>query len=557
MARLTPGRQILLGLLKSLKSIERTTTLSEYSGQTVAVDGYAWLHKASVGCSMDLARGKSTTVYIDYVLRKVQMLLDHGVTPYMVFDGDYLPTKASTEEARSSSREAARKKGLELLEAGNNRGAFEQFQKAVDVTPTMAAQIIHQLKKLNLPYVVAPYEADAQMVYLESRGIVQAIISEDSDLLIFGATRLLTKLNDRAELIEINRTKFPQCRELFLADFSLEQLRIMAILSGCDYSDGIPKIGIKTANRFVRKYKTSDKILRGIRLEGSYTVPSDFEKVLSRADLTFQHQRVYCIHTKKLIMLNDPNEPISDPDFDNFIGTNVDDRLCRQIALGNIDPISKSEIRVDTSIKPMVTLAWKKSFTTKQQSHHPKSIRSFFTPTSDKKPPVLAQKSANFSPPAHNNSSSKKSLIQNRAKKFLNKNDDSGSDLDDDDITNPHHHNQSHTSQFFKKTYNHSKEENKENQNPASSDGEVEDSLTPTKKKRKFTQDSSDSDLSPVKKQQTYHATIGHSKSADKAESFPPTPTSSHKAAATSSTPIFKPGFFERFIYKPKGNENS
>lgn len=34
--------------------------------------------------------------------------------------------------------------------------------------------------------VVAPYEADAQLAFLNKAGIAQAVITEDSDLLAFG-----------------------------------------------------------------------------------------------------------------------------------------------------------------------------------------------------------------------------------------------------------------------------------------------------------------------------------------------------------------------------------
>lgn len=38
--------------------------------------------------------------------------------------------------------------------------------------------------------LVAPYEADAQLAYLNKAGIVQAIITEDSDLLAFGCKKV-------------------------------------------------------------------------------------------------------------------------------------------------------------------------------------------------------------------------------------------------------------------------------------------------------------------------------------------------------------------------------
>ena len=49
----------------------------------------------------------------------------------------------------------------------------------------------------GLAFVVAPYEADAQLAFLYREGIVDAVITEDSDLLPYGARRVFYKL-DRA-----------------------------------------------------------------------------------------------------------------------------------------------------------------------------------------------------------------------------------------------------------------------------------------------------------------------------------------------------------------------
>lgn len=443
------------------------------------------------------------------------MFLDHQVTPYMVFDGDYLPSKADTEKSRSESRESAKRRGIELLEKGDRQAAFDCLQKAVDITPTMAAQVIHELKKLDLPYVVAPYEADAQMVYLESRGIVQAIVSEDSDLLIFGASRLLTKLNDRAELVEIDKARFRLCREISLVDFTPEQLRTMAIISGCDYSDGIPKIGIKLANRFVRKYKTAEKVLRGIRLDGSYSVPADFENVLTRADLTFQHQRVYCIREKKLIMLNEPQNPISVPEFEHFIGGDLPIETCQQIALGKLDPISKTEITIDVNAQPRV------------QVTKPKPTKVWFKPIANT---PLSQKTTNTPPPT-TTPTSNSTIVKSRYRRFFK--EDSGSEIDDEEAATTTPTATTTASKFFSKRQKMTTLENKENNNPSSSDNE--EPLSPVKK-RKSRFDSSDSDTSPP---------------AKKAQSFPITPVTVQKARTTSSTPTFLPGFMERYSYRP------
>ncbi|ANB15459.1 exodeoxyribonuclease DIN7 [Sugiyamaella lignohabitans] len=120
--------------------------------------------------------------------------------------------------------------------------------------------VIEVLKRRNISYVVAPYEADAQLVYLEMNGYIQAIISEDSDLLVFGAQCMLTKMDNVGKCIEVRRDKFHTCQDLNLADFNDENLRVMAILSGCDYSPGISGIGPVKAYNLIRKYREFHRV---------------------------------------------------------------------------------------------------------------------------------------------------------------------------------------------------------------------------------------------------------------------------------------------------------
>ena len=39
--------------------------------------------------------------------------------------------------------------------------------------------------------IVAPYEADSQLAYLSIQGIVDLVITEDSDLLVFGCKKVI------------------------------------------------------------------------------------------------------------------------------------------------------------------------------------------------------------------------------------------------------------------------------------------------------------------------------------------------------------------------------
>lgn len=278
-------------------------------------------------------------------MHRVRMVKHFGVTPYLVFDGDFLPSKAHTEAARAKRREESRKAGLELLKAGKPSQAQLELQKAIDVTPEMARHLIEELKKADVPYVVAPYEADSQLVYLERHGFINGIISEDSDLLVFGAKRLLTKMDQHGQCIEINRRDFCAVREISLTGWTDDQFRQMTIFSGCDYLEGINNMGLKTAYRMMRKYKTPERVIRMLQFDGKFRISENYLAQYKQAELTFMYQRVFCPKKKDLVLLTEP--PASSPlDVEEmpYIGARVGRELARAVALGDVDPISKLPI---------------------------------------------------------------------------------------------------------------------------------------------------------------------------------------------------------------------
>ncbi|KAG8157778.1 hypothetical protein KVR01_012440 [Diaporthe batatas] len=335
------------GLLPLLKSIQKPTELKNFSGEVLGVDAYGWLHRGAVSCAIELAQEKPTRRYVDFAMHRVRMAKHFGVTPYLVFDGDFLPSKAHTEAAREKRREQSRKAGLELLKAGKPSQAQLEFQKAIDITPEMARHLIDELKKAHVPYVVAPYEADSQLVYLERHGFINGIISEDSDLLVFGAKRLLTKMDQHGHCIEINRKDFCAVREISLTGWTDDQFRQMTIFSGCDYLEGINNMGLKTAYRMMRKYKTPERMIRMLQFDGKFRVSENYLAQYKQAELTFLYQRVFCPKKKDIVLLTEP--PASSPlDIEEmpYIGARVGRELARAIAVGDVNPISKLPIVV-------------------------------------------------------------------------------------------------------------------------------------------------------------------------------------------------------------------
>ena len=142
-------------------------------------------------------------------------------------------------------RQEHRTRGLQYYREKRGSAARDAFVRSIDVTPSMAYELIKILRAQGIPYVVAPYEADAQLAYLEQEGLIDAIITKDSDLLVFGCKTVLFKLDTYGHCVEIQRDRFVHAKQLAFDGWSHDDFRRMAILSGCDYLPSITGMGLK------------------------------------------------------------------------------------------------------------------------------------------------------------------------------------------------------------------------------------------------------------------------------------------------------------------------
>ncbi|OCL14070.1 hypothetical protein AOQ84DRAFT_384981 [Glonium stellatum] len=386
------------GLLPLLKSIQKPCNLKAFAGRTIGVDAYGWLHRGTVSCAIDLALDKPTTKYVDFAMSRVRMLVHFGITPFLVFDGDYLPSKAGTEKERAGRRKESKKLGLELLKLGKTSQAHLELQKAVDVTPEMARLLIEELKRHKIQYVVAPYEADSQLAYLERKGIIHGILSEDSDLLVFGAKCLITKLDQYGDCVMINRGDFTACREISLVGWTDADFRRMAILSGCDYLASINKMGLKTAYRLLRKHKTVERLLRAIQFDSQFKVPPGYLDAFIQAEMTFLYQWVFCPIANQVVNCTDV-EPGVDLQQMDYIGHHIPADIALGVSSGDLNPHTKEPIVVETKNKtpsrPLALSSNRQNLIQTPDLKKTKSIDTFFRP---KRTPLAELDPNSFTP---------------------------------------------------------------------------------------------------------------------------------------------------------------
>ncbi|XP_042426673.1 exonuclease 1-like [Zingiber officinale] len=341
-------------LLRFLKPFIRPVHIKKYAGKRVGIDAYSWLHKGAYSCSMQLCLDMSGDVanrYLSYFMHHINLLRHHQITPVVVFDGGKIPCKSATEHERQSRRKANLEMAKKKLKEGNAADAAEFFRKAIHVTPSMAYKLIQKLRSESIEFVVAPYEADAQLAYLSSRepdqGGIAAIITEDSDLIAYGCQAIVFKM-DRygyGEEIIMDRLFDTDSDELSFKDFDKELLTGMCVLAGCDFLPSIPGIGIKRAYSLVAKYKNLDRVLSVLKLEKRYKMPEHYCDSFRKAVAVFQHARVYDAVTRALTHLkplDGEHLELLTGDLD-LLGPELQRSVAAAIAEGKLNPITLQE----------------------------------------------------------------------------------------------------------------------------------------------------------------------------------------------------------------------
>lgn len=330
------------GLLPLLKDIQTEIHVSDLKGLVVGIDAYCWLHRGAYSCSQELCQGIPTDKHIRYFEARLNLLRNHGVVPFVVFDGGPLPMKRGQEKIRLLRRQENAQKAFSALKEGNSVEARKHFAKAVDITPEIARQAIDLIKQLNINYIVAPYEADAQLAYLYKKRLIDVVISEDSDLLVYGINRVVFKLDHLGNGMQLCLEDLAKTRSLNFCGWNHFMFRMMCVLSGCDYLESFSGMGLKKAYALVNSSKTFEKVIRRIRLDGIFEITIDYERNLARALLMYQAQRIYDPESRIMTSLEDVPGIFCGFRFEDlgFLGEMLDPKTSENIARGILHPIS-------------------------------------------------------------------------------------------------------------------------------------------------------------------------------------------------------------------------
>lgn len=247
--------------------VKHQTSLKDNSGLTLSLDGYNILYQFLSGIRqpdgtplMD-SQGRVTS-HLSGIFYRTINLMEAGIRPIFVFDGKPSELKNRTIEARIMLKEKAKAELEEARAAGNEERVRSLSARTSHLTRDMVQEARTLLDYMGVPNMVAPSEGEAQASMMSKLGIVDGVISQDYDCLMFGARRVFRnftffgrrKVPGRNMYINVVPEYIDLRENLEKLQITHEQLIQIGILVGTDFNSGIYKVGAKTALNLIRKH---------------------------------------------------------------------------------------------------------------------------------------------------------------------------------------------------------------------------------------------------------------------------------------------------------------
>jgi flap endonuclease-1 len=203
-------------------------------------------------------------------IQKINHFFKNKILPVVVFDGKPNTFKRMVTKDYAHDFLVVEKMYQECIAKKDIRNAKNH---ALSKT-YMFMNCVHESKQLleacGIPVIMAPSEAEAQCVALQQQGVVDYVVSNDYDVLLFGATKIIRKMTfqTRSKVKGQWRSITPNL-DVIDNQANLDRLGItrnnlidISLLLGNDYFKGVSGIGPKKAMAAIAYYGTIQKMIR-------------------------------------------------------------------------------------------------------------------------------------------------------------------------------------------------------------------------------------------------------------------------------------------------------
>jgi flap endonuclease-1 len=187
------------GFSKFFSEVLVTKDITELSNKVVIVDAIYVIYKYCIAIRNTgkdyINKNGYLSSHLFAIFNLAIFLLKHNITPVFVFDGDVPDIKKNTINERKKRKMRA----VDDLDKdlSDQNEYIKNFKKSFHLEELHYYECQLLLKYMGITYIVAPEEADSQCAVLSrlKNYDIGGIISDDSDILVFGGIKLLKNFN--------------------------------------------------------------------------------------------------------------------------------------------------------------------------------------------------------------------------------------------------------------------------------------------------------------------------------------------------------------------------
>ena len=277
------------GLWAFLESIITELPLDKIRGKPIVIDIMLYIYKYTIGIRNTghdiISENGENLNHIYAIYNLVKNFSENGILPICIFDGKSPEIKKESVEKRKLIIEIAEQKCKEIINTENVTELNEDMQdylqfeyiKNFKRSFSINTQIINECKNLldyfGIPYIDAIGEADSQCSALGYyyKNIVSGVLSEDSDVLIFGGPILFRDIDfkkNKIKCLELDKImEYLQdktnkiCNTNFRKsplNFTMDNFIDFTIILGNDYGHGIRCAGGNNREKLFELFVLND-----------------------------------------------------------------------------------------------------------------------------------------------------------------------------------------------------------------------------------------------------------------------------------------------------------
>jgi len=258
--------------------------IKDLANKILVVDGQNMLYqflttiRQQDGSLLTDSKGRVTSHLIGLISR-VTNFLGKKLKLVFVFDGEAPELKHKELQKRKEGKIHAEKQYEEAKSAKNIEDMKKFAGRTTRLTKEMVAEATLLLKAMGIPVIQAPSEGECQASHMVARGDAYAVVSQDADSLVFGATRVVRNLNvsGKRKVGAMYKSISPELigltENLNELGIDREQLILVSMLVGTDFNiGGIKGIGPKKALKLVKEFKDQEKIFEEAKWDEHFDI---------------------------------------------------------------------------------------------------------------------------------------------------------------------------------------------------------------------------------------------------------------------------------------------